>query len=271
MNDRDGLADERALARTYDGGAYEDGWAATLDYQAVMRYASEHPNKGSHAISTALEIPRGRIRPWVDGDSKPDAVRGVETARKHGWLEATYGDPEFAPLNTLVANVFSGGSIATETYMPSFALDRAGEDSHVVDALEAVGLDYQLAHRDSDDRGTEARPTEDGTVLGRVLAVLGAPVGPKAEIDDLTLPWYLEDAPHETKEMFVLAYLANRALHQREKRTVQIQEQRPKSYRDELAALIQDVAGERVTSGERMVTISADAARSLGIRPQFSD
>ncbi len=88
MNDQDGLVDRRALARTYDGGAYEDGWAAVLDYQAVMRYASEHPTKGSYAVSSALEIPRSRIRPWIDGDSRPDAVRALEAAEKYGWLEA---------------------------------------------------------------------------------------------------------------------------------------------------------------------------------------
>ncbi len=138
----------------------------------------------------------------------------------------------------------------------------------MIDVLDAADLDYQLAHRDDDGRATEVRPSEDDPVLGRVLTVLGAPVGPKAHVDDFSLPWYLEDAPHETRKMFVLAYVANRTLHQPTKRTVQIQEEQPQSYRDELAALIQDVAGERVTSGERMVTISADAARSLGIRPR---
>ncbi|MFC6766848.1 hypothetical protein [Natrinema soli] len=49
---------ERDLARTYNGAAYEDPWTAVLDYQTVMRYANEHPNKGSGVIATALEIPR---------------------------------------------------------------------------------------------------------------------------------------------------------------------------------------------------------------------
>nr|WP_241175319.1 hypothetical protein [Natronolimnobius sp. AArcel1] len=230
-----------------------------------MRYASEHPNKGSYAVSSALEIPRGRIRPWIDSESKPDAVRALETAANYGWLEATYGDREFVALNTLVANIFSGGAIATENYRPSFALNFNGEDSHVVDALDATGIEYKFTHRDDDDRATEVRPSEDGPVLGRVLAVLGAPVGPKADIDSISLPWYLEDAPSETRKMFVLAYVTNRTLHQQNKRTVTIQEQRPQSYRDELAALIEDVAGEQVTSGKQSVTISVDATRSLGI------
>lgn len=261
--------DERALARTYNGGAYEDPWTAVLDYQTVMQYASEHPNKGSSAISSALEIPRGRIRPWLDNGSKPDPARGIEIARDHGWLEATYGDPKFKALNTLVANIFSGGSITTKNYVPSFALNHNEHQSHVVDALEAAGVDYQFVHEDVDNRATEVRPTDDGTVLGRVLVVLGAPIGPKAEIDHLSLPWYLEEAPEETREMFVLAYLANRAIHHRGKETVHIQEERPQSYRDELAGLIRDIADEPVTSGDRIVTISADAARSLGLQSRY--
>lgn len=100
---------ERDLARTYDGGAYSDPWTAVLDYQAVLRYSSTHPNKGSSAISSALDLPRGRVRGWVDADGKPDAMRGIETAREYGWLDATYRDDVFQALNTLVANVFSGG------------------------------------------------------------------------------------------------------------------------------------------------------------------
>ncbi|QLK25140.1 hypothetical protein HYG81_13705 [Natrinema zhouii] len=260
---------ERDLARTYNGGAYEDPWAAVLDYQAVMRYASEHPNKGSSAIATALEIPRGRIRPWLDNGSKPDPVHGIEIARDHGWLEATYHNREFQALNVLVANVFSGGSIRSDAFHPSFALNHQEYHSHVIDALEMTGLEFEFHHEDDPNRATEVRPTDGATVLGRTLATLGAPVGPKAKLEDFTLPWYLDDAPFEVREMFVLSYLANRAIHHRDKDTVHIQEERSKAYRDELAELIEDVAKEPVTSGERMVTISADAARSLGLQSRY--
>ncbi|ELY89090.1 hypothetical protein C483_14105 [Natrialba hulunbeirensis JCM 10989] len=115
----DPVIDERDLARTYDGGAYADPWSGVLDYRAVMRYASQHPDKGSYVISNAQEIPRGRVRGWVDDSGMPDTARGIETARELGWLDATYRDDAFLALNTLVANVFSGGSIATETSAPS--------------------------------------------------------------------------------------------------------------------------------------------------------
>ncbi|OIB56280.1 hypothetical protein, partial [Natrialba sp. SSL1] len=233
------------------------------------RYASQHPDKGSYAISNAQDIPRGRVRGWVDDDGMPDAARGIETARELGWLDATYRDDAFLALNTLVANVFSGGSIATETYTPSFALNHRDHRSHVIDALEMAGLEHEFYHEESEERATEVRPTTGGTVLGRTLAVLGAPVGPKTEIDDLTLPSYLAEAPSEVREFFVLAYLANRAIHHRDKETVQIQEERPKSYREELAALIEDTANESVTVGPKQVTIPVAAARSLGLQPRY--
>ncbi|SDD44600.1 hypothetical protein SAMN05192552_102339 [Natrinema hispanicum] len=49
------------LARTYDGSAYADPYETVQEYRAVMRYASQHPNKGSHAVATAIDTPRSRI------------------------------------------------------------------------------------------------------------------------------------------------------------------------------------------------------------------
>jgi len=42
-------------------------------------------------------------------------------------------------------------------------------------------------------------------------------------------------------------------------------EERSQSYREELAALIESVSGERVNVTDNGVMISADAARALGI------
>ena len=59
----------------------------------------------------------------------PDAARGIEATRDYGRLDATMQDQTFLALKTLVANVFSGGSIATETFTPSFALNHRDHDS----------------------------------------------------------------------------------------------------------------------------------------------
>lgn len=257
-----GLVSERALARTYDSRAYADTWDAVEDYRRVIDYHRRHPSKGSSAIASALDLPRGRVRPWLDG-SKPDSVRGIEVARGHGWLECGFDDPEFSGLNALVANVFSGGSIAEEYYQPSFALNHRGEDSHVIDALELADVDYRVVD-DRDGRADEARPSEDGSVLGRVLAVLGAPIGPKAD-QHLSLPAYLDDAPSDVRETFVYVYLENRAVEHEEKATLTIREERNREYLASLTSLIDSVAGGGVDLGEQYITISADATRELGI------
>lgn len=255
----DVLVTADALARTYDTPSYSDPIDAVEDYRRVMRYKSKHPNKGSQAIATALELPRGRIRPWLDG-AKPDAVRAIDTARDYGWLECAYDDPEFAALNRLVANIFSGGSIAAATYKPGFAL-ADGADSPAVDALEAAGVDYQLV-TDRDGRADEARPTDDGSVLGRVIAVLDAPVGPKAD-QRLSLPAYLSGAPDDVREQFARTYLLNRG--QRHNGILKFREERNPSYLEALRNLLAEVTNADVTISEQNVMLSKEATEALGL------
>ncbi|WP_187433004.1 hypothetical protein [Natronococcus pandeyae] len=253
---------DRELARTYDGGAYPDAWEAVEQYRRATRYASKHDTK-SGATASALDLPRSRLRSWIDDGGAPDAVRAIEAAHAHGWLDCDYDDPEFTGLNALVANIFSGGSIAEENYRALFTLNHRGEDSHVFDALELANVDYEV-DGDRDGRADEIRPTENGIVLGRVLAVLGAPVGPKAQ-QRLELPSYLENAPADVRETFVYAYLENRAVEHEGRDTLTIREDRNRTYLSDLTELIADVAGGGVELGEKYIVISADAARSLGV------
>ncbi|WP_247729496.1 hypothetical protein [Halovivax limisalsi] len=254
------LVSPKDLARTYDGGYYDDTWKIVEQYRDVLEYKSRHPNKGSSAIAGALEIPRGRIRTWLDGGA-PDAARGIETARECGWLEVEIREPMAEALNALVANVFSSGSIAEAWYQPSFALDPTRRHLHITDALDAVGVEYEIVD-DRDGRTDEARPSEDASVLGRVLAVLGAPVGPKAE-QWLELPAYLDEAPDSMRETFVLCYLENRATEPHND-TVSFREERNDAYLRDLAGLIADVADAPVRVSEKNVILSQAATESLG-------
>ena len=258
--DGDPLLTERELASTFDGGYYVDAWAAVEEYRRVMSYASRHPNRGSQAIASRLEIPRSRIRPWLDG-GVPDPVRAIDTAREHGWLALGPTDEAFAPLNVLVANVFAGGSVTKQTYQPMFAL--ASADASVIDALEASGAGATIV-ADREERADEARPSEDGSILGRVLACLGAPVGVKAD-QRLTLPAYLDDAPTDVRAAFVDAYLENRVIEHEGKDTLTILEERNRAYLRSLAELIDDVVDGRVELGDRTIVISAEAARRFEI------
>ncbi|AGB16632.1 hypothetical protein Halru_2038 [Halovivax ruber XH-70] len=248
------------LARTYDGGYYDDVWPIVQQYWDVMDYRSRHPNKGSSAIASALELPRSRIRTWLDG-GQPDAAHAIDVARRMNWIETDATSPTFEGLNAMVSNVFSGGSIAEQYYRPSFALDPNRRQLHIVDAIEAVGVDYEIVD-DRDGRADEVRPTEHGTILGRVLACLGAPVGSKTQ-QRIELPGYLEDAPDAIRETFVLCYLENRATKPHNG-IVRFREERTDAYLRDLARLIEDVAGASVSVSEKNVILSRDATDAIG-------
>ncbi|MFC7232182.1 hypothetical protein ACFQMM_13760 [Saliphagus sp. GCM10025308] len=258
MTDRIFVTDEE-LARTFDGGAYEDAFEAVEQYRKATRYASKH-NVKSGATASALDLPRGRLRTWIDDGGAPDAVNAIETARSKGWLNLEYDDRRFDALNALVANVFSGGSIEKKYYQPSFALNRRGQDSHVIDALELTGVDYRIVDNRS-GRADEVRPTEHGTVLGRVLVTLGAPTGSKTE-GELELPAYLDGAPDDIRRLFVACYLENRA--HAHGSILKFREERSSAYLQDLAALIEDVAGGPVTVSEKNINISKAATETLG-------
>lgn len=67
------------LARTCTHPSYDDPYDAVLDYQRVQTIAADNPDKGAAAIATIVELPRSRIRPWLDG-GMPDPVRAIATA-----------------------------------------------------------------------------------------------------------------------------------------------------------------------------------------------
>ena len=260
MTESGALITECNLARTFDGGAYHDAWDAVKQYRDATAYATKHDVK-SGATASALDLPRSRLRTWIDDGGAPDAVHAIETARSRGWLNTGYDDREFTGLNALVANVLSGGSIAEQYYQPSFALNHRGEDSHVLTAFNVLNLEYDLHHAEDTSRATEARPSEDASLLGRVLSVLGAPVGPKAH-QRLELPWYLEDAPEDVKRLFAVCYLENRG--QIDGALIRFREERNDSYLRALARLFEDLTGERVSITEKNVVLSEDASTAFG-------
>jgi hypothetical protein len=259
------LVTPEAFARTYAPKGYADAWDCVGDYWRVMDEAAKHPSLKSHALSQRTDLPRGRVRSWTDDGSRPDVIRGLDVAEELGWFAESFHDPTIRALNVLVAGVFSGGSIATETRAVSFTID--GEETEQIrSALRTAGLNTRESHEESESRATELLPRKHGTVLGRYLSAAGAPVGEKNARADLHLPAYLDRAPLTIKADFVSIYVANRGVEHVGKATTPLLEQRSPAFRQELAELIADVSGERVTAGESSVILSADASRALGIR-----
>jgi len=253
---------ERELANTYASRSYETDYQRVLLYRKPQRAKTRYPEKGSQALSTKLDVDRNAIREWVDGDTIPNPVRAIQIADRRGWLALDFDAEAFEPLNRLVAWMFSGGSISAEQYVPVCTINGSSDADALRADLDALGVGHAMTHADDPDRATEIKPAEDAAVLGRVLSLLGAPVGSKSDAD-LSLPRYLDAAPDRIREAFVDVYLSNRGQRHPDKTTMTLRETRSQEYLHDLAALFEDVSGESVTVSEQNVILSADATRAL--------
>jgi len=251
----------RSIARTYSDRVYPDPWEKVEDYRRVQDYAAEHPNAGRTAVGTALELPAGRVRPWLNG-GRPDSVRGIHTASANGWLDPESGSKMAEVLVELLAHVLAGGSI-NETFVPAITLGRRVDHVAIKATFAAVGVDTKCRHGNSEGRATELYPATDASVLGRCLVAMGAPHGSKTALDAVpTVVWQSSEA---VQRRFVEIYVAHRGLHFETKATTRIQEERPASYLEDLHDLITRCVTGNVSVGESGLTISADAAHELGL------
>lgn len=258
--------DPVALARTYNNPVYDDSWASVEDYYDAMAFTDEYQNPSATAVARELDLPRRRIRGWFDG-SRPDAVRGLEAARQHGWLPVEPGDPVFRGLNVLVAWNLSGGSITKGTFVPQWTVN-ADDDRAILDrAAELANTILDTTRAVSAAKTTELRPARDASVLGRVLYVLGVPAGPKNAEQPDGVPDYLEDASEQIRREFVQTYVHTRGQVRDDSSGIQLTEERSAGYRESLAALFEAVTGEAVSVSGPTVRFSVDAAEAMAVWP----
>lgn len=250
------------LARTYAHPAYADPWKAVEEYRAVMDYAGNNPDAGSTAVANRFELPRSRVRPWLDG-SRPDCVRGLQTAEAHGWVDVAPDSDVFRGLNVMLAWIFSGGSILNETWMPYWVADDELDRDLLERAAALVGVELDWTRSADDGRARELRPIEDASVLGRVLVVLGAPRGEKNEANDVTLPSYLETEPVRVGQEFVQVYFRNRGRTLDGEDLLRLPETRSGRYVQSLVALVRRLTGELVSASGTDVRPSPAAARAV--------
>jgi hypothetical protein len=252
---------EQRLARTYSTPSYDDPYNAVKDYRRVQRAAANHPNKGSSALSNIVELPRGRIRGWIDddADSMPDAVRAISVAQNKGWLDPT-GNTAVA-LAAIVGHLFGGGSIAKENYVPSVCEGRRVSTSEIKHAFYQVGIQADTRHEESENRATEVVPAEYRSIFGRTLTAWGCPVGGRSEIE--SLPRLLDRADSEGLEAFLKSYILHRSVNYTKKATSRLQGDQPEKFHKAIAELIENVTGETASYGVRGVTVSAAAMRTL--------
>lgn len=259
------LPTPEAFARTYYTPSYENPFDAVEDYQRYLEVVSEHPNLGSYALASLLNLPRGRVRPWTNG-ARPDVVRGLQIAEVKGWLSNTNPTPERErALVELAAWVLSSGSLSISRDTGariSFVLDDDRRKEFAVVASKA-NLDFRLVHETDTERATEARPSEAGSVLARVLHAMGVPAGGKSATRPIALPEFVRNLDTDARAAFALVYVKNRAVGFNTKDTLIIQEERSDTYLEDIAVLLRSLTDEAVTRGENKITVSAAAAREL--------
>lgn len=262
----DTIISEADFVRTYNTPSYDDPYDAVNDYERVRTWTSKNPDQGSQAASTALELPRSRIRTWMEG-GKPDSVRGLDVARSHDWIPVTTESPRLEAFVTLLAWTFSGGSI-NRNWVPSFVVNDTAARFRVTEALYALGGEIEVKRR-GDGRATEITPTIDASVLGRVLVAMGAPRGEKNATTDIQFPNWLWNVSDDLQQCFAKLYLSNRGQQHPAKATMTFREERSESYLTALAEFLQDVTSASVRANGQNVVVSAAAAKSLGVTGLF--
>lgn len=252
---------QQSLAQTYNHPSYEDPYDAVRDYRRVQQAAATNPEKSSYALADELDLPRSRIRGWIDeeSDTMPDAARAIEIAHNMGWIEPH--DDRALPLAALAGHLLAGGSIAQSTYVPSICEGRRVSTIEIERAFQAVGVRPTRRHEQSDNRATEVYPAEHASVLGRTLSAWGCPVGGRNDIR--SPPKLIVTLGDAGRKMFLESYVSHRAVTFDSKATCRLQGEQPESFHEAIAKLIMKSTGESVSYGSRGVTVSAAAMQAL--------
>lgn len=257
------LVSAHRFVRTYSNHVYDDPWEAVEEYRQVQAIANGSDSPSSRAIADEFDLPRGRVYPWLNG-SRPDCVRGLQTAQRRGWIDVSTDSDAFRGLNVLVAWVFAGGSISKDTYAPYFVANDENDEAILKAAADLANVELESTRPADGPRAVEFRAKADGSVLGRALSVLQAPVGDKNTAGDLTLPDYLAQVDEAAGREFVQTYVHNRGQPSEDgSLIVRFRDRRSERYLKAVARLVRGLTGEPVTVREGDVFLSAPAAREL--------
>lgn len=266
------LVTEQAVANTYRG-SYRNPWTIAQQYRAVeSRLEAEADPESLSATQLAREIggDNRRIYHWLKKpDSKPYAVNGLEIAAEHGWLNIGFDSPGFSPLNKLVAWILAAGYIDRSTMHPRFVI-QSPQHREVIDGIfEEIDMEYKEVTPEIsfgtgiDSSDPLASPRTDGAVLGRVLSVLGAPLGNLSH-GLPALPTYLGRAPADCKRLYAQILVFNRWIKTPGSSSLTITvPNEMRGLQTSISQLLTDVTDGSIDQDGTNIAISETATRDL--------
>lgn len=255
-----------ALASTYD---HKKGWETVQQYREATRLRNDHPDMARAEIARRVERSPSTVRGWVAEGKTPPPVQAVETAQDRGWIDIESTSETFRVLNQLVAWVFSGGGLRQDRFVPSFSVDDQLALAALHRLLTWVDVSYRVRDYDDTDRALEVIPDDAASLLGRVLHVLGAPVGVKATHDDLSFPTYLDTVEESHRRGFARVYVLNRGNINADGRAgTHIQGPQSTAFCQALRDLFATVTdGSATLTSQHRLWVSADAVHDLADGP----
>lgn len=253
-----------AFARTYAARVYDDAYQAVEDYRAAMAYHEAHPDRGTRSIAREFDLPTGRVQAWLDG-SRPNPVRGLEVAEARGWIDPDPHGDTMAGLNVLVAWTVSRGSITADTWTPLFVVVDAADRAILQAAAASAGVELDYSRAASDDRTQELRPVSGGSVLGRVLHLLGAPRGEMTAADGPAVPTYLDVVPEARTRDFLQVFFHTLGAAHEGRTVIEFGERYPASFIDGLASLVERLTGASASVLGRNVVLSRAASEAVAV------
>lgn len=166
---------ERALASTYQPTKHSSG----MRYLRLYRQAMES-DPPALPESAADELSQVTVDNWDRGHT-PDVYTAVTTAHDRGWLSIPPESDVVRGLTTLLAWVFTRGTLRSNSYHPVFRSGDARDRPLFESVMKQLDLSYATQRADDPTRNMEFHIDDQGTLIGRLLFVLGAPLGAKRD------------------------------------------------------------------------------------------
>ena len=249
------------FVRSFDPATDVDPVSFVDRYRRARTVFENVPGIESDAVADRVGLPQTHLERWFgEEETPPRIIREFTIARDRGWLDVEVDSQLFRGLNVLVGSTYGPGTIDPVTLEPRFPVRHPRDIERTAWAIDRVGLRYAMVRDSERERARELRPTADGPILGRVLVVLGAPVG-----DGLTrLPRYLSAVGRKHRLAFARTVLESHATDVTTPTDVHIAGSAEVGVLEELATFFSNVTGAPVGRDGTTLIVSADAAQSLG-------